>query len=95
MAITEGVGRFSRGQETFDDTPEHTRIGRFSDGQSSLAKHPEHSLVGRFSTGQELLAKSAEQARVGQFSDRQGRRSIPVQQQPDTTDRLEMETVAS
>jgi hypothetical protein len=94
MAITEGVGRFSHGQETFDGTPEHTRIGRFSDGQSSLAKHPEHSLVGRFSTGQELLAKSA-QARVGQFSDRQGRRSIPVQRQPDTTDRLEMETVTS
>jgi hypothetical protein len=94
MAITESVGRFSCGQERLDATS-LTRIGRFSDGQERLAKHPEHVLVGRFSAGQELLGKTAEQARVGHFSDRQGRRSIPVQRQADTTDRLEMETATS
>jgi hypothetical protein len=95
MTLDQRVGRFSAGQETNDESPEHARVGRFSDGQAALAE-PGRGAVGRFSAGQELLAETAQHRRVGSFGDQEPeRQSISMHRQTEANEDLEVETVSS
>jgi hypothetical protein len=89
------IGRFSDGQQSMPDAPEHLRIGRFSDGIST-SEGPDTWRVGRFSTGHEALAESDQHVRIGSFSDTEApRRSLTLHRTAPVAEDLETESASS